>query len=105
MKARRGSAIIFSVMMGLIFLIICRAVMNLSLGLGMSRARAAKSATVKAELDGAAAEVWACLDERGYPPAASCQPNPAQQLCLPANIDFAFSGTSPACKMKITADR
>ena len=47
--------------MSVIFLMMCRAVMNLTMGSGMFRARAVRSASAKADLDGAA---WQPLPAR-----------------------------------------
>lgn len=105
MRRRRGSALMFVLVMSVIFLMMCRAVMNLTMGSGLFRARAVRGATAKADLDGAAAKAWGCLTDKGYPPAGTCQPAGAQNACFPAGFDFTFSGSFPDCRMRIEVDK
>jgi hypothetical protein len=104
MRARRGAILVYVLVVGMVLLMLLHGVLELTFGTGILRAKAIRGEMAKAKLDGAVAEVWDCLDKKGYPKGASCQPSAAQKACFPAGFVFSFKGAPPACVMSVSFD-
>jgi len=104
MKAKKGMALVQVIIISAIIFAICGMLVKWSLQMTLTRNRAVQSIAGVAALERARAEMWGCLNDRGYP-AGSCTPTTEQEQCVPPSVSVKFSGTLPNCLLSLSVTK
>ena len=105
MKTKKGMVLLQVLVMTAVFMLICVMMVKQSLQSKMLKKKAATGEEASGEMEALTAKVWACLNDAGYPPAGDCGPTGQQQACVPSGTDVDFTGSYPACRIRVSVDK
>ena len=103
MSSRKGLVMLQIIIIGAVLFMLCSIMVQVSLYLRMTRSKAVTSLQAAAELEKARTKIWGCLTDHGYP-GGTCNPDTAQQHCVPANVSADFTGAVPNCHIALSLD-
>lgn len=105
MRTRKGMILLQVLVMVAVFMAICASLVTACMQGMMLRKKSITKEEAASGMEGTAAKMWACLNDAGYPPAGSCKPTGPQRACVPAGTNVDFTGTYPACRIRINLEK
>jgi hypothetical protein len=102
---RKGTVLLHVLVMTTLLMLICAALVGHSLQSRTLGHKAVAGEEASAEMESAAAKVWGCLNDAGYPAAGSCAPSAQQRACVPAGTNLQFTGAYPACRLVVNLEK